>query len=431
MSEQVGPTSLAWHQLFDKYNIIQRVREDGAFEITANEIIEFREPRLMAKFDHSKNLPEIFRKNKLSILPRTRGRYVISNFQTYHDLEPHSASLIKVQFPEHLQSIDYRNISSEAIALNCAFATGIIQDFLRDEELIPTVSGRMSSGVFRFQIRNTMTNAPIPVDVENSQVEIDGGYEGIASLGIIEAKMDLSDDFIVRQLYYPFRLMKNRMTKPVRPVFMFYSNGIFRLYEYAFENPIDYNSLVLVNQKNYTIEDAEMSRQDIMDALYRNEVVEEPKIPFPQANKFERVINLCELLQQRDLSHDEITANYDFTARQTDYYTNAGRYLELIESGWDEEQKMYYLSAKGKQMLDMNYQQRQLYLCTKIMEHQAFREVVTLYLERGEMPSTEEIVSIMKRSNLFGIDEDSTSGRRAGTIRGWANWIVELVQKSD
>ena len=106
MSEQVGPTSLAWRQLFDKYNIIQRVREDGAFEITANEIIEFREPRLMAKFDHSKNLPEIFRKNKLSILPRTRGRYVISNFQTYHDLEPHSASLIKVQFPEHLQSID-------------------------------------------------------------------------------------------------------------------------------------------------------------------------------------------------------------------------------------------------------------------------------------------------------------------------------------
>lgn len=55
-------------------------------------------------------------------------------------------------------------------------------------------------------------------------------------------------------------------------------------------------------------------------------VVNEPEVPFPQANFFDRVINLCELLKQKStLTKEEITQNYDFDARQTDYYSNAGK----------------------------------------------------------------------------------------------------------
>jgi hypothetical protein len=41
--------------------------------------------------------------------------------------------------------------------------------------------------------------------------------------------------------------------------------------------------------------------------------VKEPELPFPQADRFDRVINLCELLKQKGfLSKEEITQNYDF-----------------------------------------------------------------------------------------------------------------------
>ena len=73
----------AWESLFDKYDIINRISEEGEFKISAAQIKEFREPRLMTKFDHKENLPDIFVKNKLSILPITRGDYVISTFKAY------------------------------------------------------------------------------------------------------------------------------------------------------------------------------------------------------------------------------------------------------------------------------------------------------------------------------------------------------------
>ena len=68
-----------WEQLFERYDIIGRVEENGIFEIAADEVREYKEPRLMAKFDHESKLPAIFRKNKLSILPISRSKYVISN----------------------------------------------------------------------------------------------------------------------------------------------------------------------------------------------------------------------------------------------------------------------------------------------------------------------------------------------------------------
>jgi hypothetical protein len=51
------------------------------------------------------------------------------------------------------------------------------------------------------------------VNVGNSQIEIDGGYEGDSSLNLIEAKNYISDDFLVRQLYYPYKLWNNKITK--------------------------------------------------------------------------------------------------------------------------------------------------------------------------------------------------------------------------
>ena len=80
----VSLNDIAWESLFEKYDILNAVNSQGCFEISAVQIKEFREPRLMAKFDHTINLPKIFSDNKLAILPITRGDYVISHFGAYH-----------------------------------------------------------------------------------------------------------------------------------------------------------------------------------------------------------------------------------------------------------------------------------------------------------------------------------------------------------
>ncbi|WP_043013222.1 type II restriction enzyme, partial [Clostridium perfringens] len=169
-----GKNDIAWEILFNKYNIISEINEKGKFEITAKQINEVREARLMTKFDHKVNLPKIFADNKLSILPITRGSYIISKFEAYSKFEDTNSEIVRVQFPDYIESIDYENISSEAMAINCAYVSGIIHDFIEDEGLVPTVNGRMSSDLFSFNIKSN--NGDMNVEVKNSQIEIDGGY---------------------------------------------------------------------------------------------------------------------------------------------------------------------------------------------------------------------------------------------------------------
>ena len=231
----MGLNDTAWESLFDKYNILEEIDKNGQFTISANQIKEFREPRLMTKFDHRINLPDIFSKNNLSILPITRGDYVISSFSAYKEFEEPSPETQKISIPAYIQSLIPQFLVSEAIALNCANACGILNDFLEDDALYSTVSGRMSSGTFDFDI-NTAFGAK-NIKVSNSQIEIDAAYEGIHYLSIFEAKRDISEDFLIRQLYYPFRVWSERVTKKVKPVFLIFSNGKFSLYQYLFENP--------------------------------------------------------------------------------------------------------------------------------------------------------------------------------------------------
>ena len=417
----------AWEKLFAEHKILSHVEHDGFFRISAAQIKKFREPRLMTKFDHKINLPKIFSSNELSILPVTRGDYLISHFEAWKNFEPTNSPVIQAELPEHLQSLDAKNIFSEAIALNCAFASGIIEDFTGDENLFPTATGRMSSGTFDFKVNDTRKNLSHTVHVNNSQIEIDAAFEGINFLTLIEAKMDLSDDFLIRQLYYPYRTLSNKISKPIKPVFLVYSNGIFYLREYAFVEPESYNSLVLVRQKKYSVESTKITLADIQEILRTVTPEAEPTVPFPQADKFERVINICELLNEKILTRDDVTATYAFDARQTNYYTDAARYLGLLEKSKVNGAVTYELSDHGRKILSRGFKERQLNFCKRILSHKVFADTLKLYFERGTMPSTAEIISLMKDANLYNVAGESTFERRTSTVKGWLNWIVGLI----
>ena len=81
------------------------------------------------------------------------------------------------------------------------------------------------------------------------------------------------------------------------------------IYEYEFSNKNDYSSIRLVKSKRYCIDDASITTLDLQNIVENIKCIEEPKLPFPQADKFERVINLCELLENDIKTKKEITEN--------------------------------------------------------------------------------------------------------------------------
>ncbi len=424
---------IAWEKLFRKYNILEQIKNAGHFEISSAKINEFREARLMTKFDHESQLPKLFSQNKLSILPISRGGYCIGTFDAYYHFKDEPIEITQIEFSPVLESLNFRDITSEATAINCTFVTRILQDFTNEEELFPTVSGRMSSSSFQFMINSAIGS--FNINVGNAQVEIDGGFEGEKSLNLIEAKNYISDDFLIRQLYYPFKLWTGKIEKQVRPIFLTYSNGFFHLREFSFTKTNHYNSIVLLRQKKYTLIDSRFNLEMLIQLIDKTKTIAEPEIPFPQADNFNRVINLCELISQNQMmTKEQYLQDFDFGAidpRQHDYYTNAARYLGLVEKTIDpvNKQLSFILSNLGKKIMNAPLFERQKEFIKLIIAHKVFKQSLKLYLDTSEVPAKEQIVEIMRNSKLYRIESDSTFHRRASTILSWVSWIINQIEE--
>ena len=435
----------AWEQLFEKYNIDDAINRNNQYIISSKDINEFREARLMTKFDHHFQLPKVLSDRQLSILPISRGGYILSKIETFKNLiESPELDIIEFAIPSYIESLDFSTITSEALAINCAYVSQIISDFTQDENLVPTISGRMSSQSFNFNIRQLgKEDSFLHVDVQNAQIEIDGGYEGVTSLNLIEAKNNLSSDFLIRQLYYPYRLWKNRITKEVRPIFLTYTNGIFHLREYQFSDLFNYNSIELIKERKYRLKDSSeqiLNIETIKEILKSISIVEEPtNVPFPQADSFERIINFCEILYNNiDEEHtkETLSCNYDFKEkdsldmRQVDYYTNAAIYLNLVKKSEVNEKNIFELTTMGLSLFETkSISERQLKFIKSILTHGAFNKTLSLYLRKTEEPTKDEIVEIMKASNLYNVNSDSTFRRRASTVLSWVNWILGTINE--
>jgi hypothetical protein len=421
----------AWEILFDEENILAEIEQNEIFYISSTRINEQRQARLMAKFDHAVQLPEIFRQNALSIQPVSRSGYVIGHFDSYFNLpRKHPTEITYLSLPEHIETIDAQNIYSESSAILCAFHSGMISDVI-GEEVDITVLSRMSTGIFDYQINNIEKSKNIIVEVKNSQCEIDGGFEGENTFAIIEAKCESVEDFIIRQLYYPYRLWKSKTDKEVIPIFLSISNDIFTFYKFRFLELDVYNSIELVSEHRYCLGSYGVSLSDIRDLLKDIQIVTDfENIPFPQADHFPRIVDLLGQLYTMDepLSKDDITSIYAFDARQTQYYVSAAIYLGLISREKVKNHICYLLSPKGQSIMAQHPKKRNLELVKSILSHRIFNLSLQTSLEKAEILSVQEVVSIMKEgSEKISSDSITTQERRAQTVKGWIGWIFELT----
>lgn len=423
----------AWEALFDNHRILDHINAEGVYQISATTINELREARLMTKFDHRIQLPAVFKQHQLTIQPNSRGTYLIGRFASYFDLPASDdVAIERIPFPAHLETINPQDLYSESAALLCAYNTGILDQLLQ-EDVSLTVMGRMSTGRFDYHINETRGGQPFAVSVQNSQCEIDSGFEGPTVFAIVEAKNETVNDFLVRQLYYPYRLWEGQTRKEVIPVFLSYSNDVFSFYVFRFSDRANYNSIELVGQRRFQMGANDIELQDIVSALERIRVLPEPAgIPFPQADSFNRVVDLlAQLHATGGMSQEDITTNHAFDRRQTQYYTNAGRYLGLIERRQSREEGVTYsLTQKAAGIMARQPAARNLALLETILEHRVFAETVRLYLAQAGRPDINQVIGIMRTAGL-GLDQggNTTIPRRAQTVLSWVDWIMKLTRR--
>ena len=423
MENWISKNNEAWNSLFKKFDILKEINDNGFYEISADDIkLSGREPRLMTKFDSSENLPDIFKDNDLAILPVKRGTYIIGKFQNYQSINiDNNIDVETKKLPDYIATIDYKNITSEAISLNAAYISGMLEDII-GELVVPTISGRMGTGEFNYKILLNDQNT-FDVNVENSQMEIDASYEGISKFVILEAKNHYMKDFIIRQLYYPYKVWKSNTNKEIIPIMLIKHDNIFNFFVYSFENENDYNSICLKEIKRYILDEPynPIELSDIMDIMSDVEFVDEDEsIPFPQANTFNIVLDLLVELNSQDMTPDDITNFLEYDPRQSNYYIDAAKYL-----GFVIKDKKYTLTEYGKKIMKMNHKDRTLEIVRSILSHKPFYLAMKQQIENYSFDTDEIAKSIDECRNE--INKISTARRRTSTVTAWIKWILDIT----
>ena len=411
-----------WNDIFNDYDVLNKINEKGYFKITADQIRKYKEPRLMAKFDFSRQLPKVFKDNGLGILPIKNGEYIIGKFnlfETIKNTKYDEVDVKKVELPSFIETIDPDNIYSESNALNVANLSGMFKDAF-NEELYETIQGKMRTNSFDFIISSK--NMDNKIEVNGAAIEIDGGYEGHNKVVLVEAKNSMPDDFVIRQLYYPYRHWKDKILKDIVPVFFAYDNGVYNMFIYSFEDVYRYNSLKLKDIKRYMISNktSEELKKDILNNIELIDELPQDVVPLPQADSFSKVIGTLELINNEVNTANDIAVELGFDPRQGKYYIDALRYLELVQKG--NKTGEYILTPVGFAIMNLDVHERNKKLIELILKHKPFYDVYKNYIVESEIMNREAIKEIIKKY-ITDMSEE-TVNRRASTIRGWIQWIV-------
>lgn len=424
----------AWELVFSSLPILEQVKKVGYFDITATDLKKAanREPRHLAKIDYEKNRPKIFVDNQINLLAITNSSYRIGNFNPFFKLPDwnlESILPVSLQPSENLETLSTRRISSENAVIYSAYSSRMIEDFC-DEVVVPTVSGRMRTSRFSFSV-DSYEHKPQHIQVNGAQIEIDAGFEGQESFNIFEVKNSISSSFNLRQVYYPYAMWKGVINKPVRNIFLTHSNNYFDFYEIDFADDLNLSSASIVKHVRYTLGSNIPKRSEFETALQDISFISPSGVPFPQADDFDKVIDIVGLLNEGPKTKNDLAESYDFDPRQSDYYLNAGRYLGLVESS---DHSTYAPSELANFIYSKNSQEKNAYLMAILMKIPAVRELNKVWSKAGQKPGIEKAIEILKHLPDTPELADSTIKRRAQTVMSWTSWLrmqLKLSKISD
>ena len=219
-------SNTAWNKIFEDYFMQHDFGLSPAI-LTAEMIKQStrhfsrtsdREVRVLAKIDSREDLPQVLRDKGLFILPIKNGKYILVKGEGYHDLQPPS----EIETFTSTLNFELKSAkvgTSEMQHLDYAFNTGLLHHFLEiSDPLYLQIRGRKYTPEFTFHVGSfNITTASV-------QTEVDAGYEGSDVLILVEAKGRSQNNFIIRQLYYPFRQWYINTEKKVRSLFFLFDS---------------------------------------------------------------------------------------------------------------------------------------------------------------------------------------------------------------
>jgi hypothetical protein len=423
------PFEEAWEKLVREkvdtsVNLVSLTKKD--IEVaTGNEL------RLMAKVDFSADLPKALRRHGYFILPVKNGEYVLVRENGYHALEklPEPPTIFRPQLDFELETLGIGD--SEAQHLDYSFNVGLIENFAGTPGLRQTIRNRKRMPAIDFFVGRV---GPIRVSA-GVQVEVDLGCEGRSDVILIEAKTGEPRDFIVRQLFYPYRKWRLEVPKKAtRPLFFcsleIADKRLYKFWEYEFTDDGQYQSLQLKRGESFLVQpDKKHLTVEELLATHIARRAKKEDWDVPQADSFWRVAEIPLLVAQGINTSSKMAKHYKFDPRQSSYYREAAEFLGLVRQ---EKNFDYALTDLGNEYVNLPADERRQLLAGSLAHFPPMRAALELSAKTGdEGIGKRKIAELIKRNSNIS---STTPTRRASTILAWLHWLQQAtgaVQKTE
>ena len=446
MSRKAAKT---WEEIFDSTPLLEEIRQRGWVRLHTQELREryHAEPRLLKKVDEYESLPEVFREHGIVPLSLTNQEYVLLQIgekgkPLFPDLPPPKGlpHWQDTQALERFLTLPWATgFTNESQALDAAYLSGILFDFVGEEELYLTIRGRMR---FRHEIplrfrtkegiKEFFEDGGNPLAASGFQLEIDAGYESPHFVYLIEAKKRVQSTFNLRQVVFPYHLWQHllRGEKAIRSLFLVYTNPYYFLYEIKITDPFVLNAIEVTRSAWYALGVPPLTLAEIQRLIATSRPVAIPDIPFPQADNLLRIYNLLESLVQREsLTAEEVATEEEFDIRQGHYYLSAAEWL-----GWLKRigRGQRALTRLGHRIAKGNTVQRTRLTIKSLAQRPVFHEALKWWVKYQDLPPKAQIVHWINQASEQGTIRPlsgSTPGRRAQTVLAWLRLLYPLVKE--
>lgn len=146
----------------------------------------------------------------------------------------------------------------------------------------------------------------------------------------------------------------------------------------------------------------------------------EDKIPFPQADDFEKIVRIVNIDDESRLIDKDSMSRYldDISPRQVQYYLSACMYLNII----DEKKKF---TEEGMFLREQNNANQIIELIRLILSIRIFGMVYFSEKYLGVKFTREDIKNLMREHTK--IDNDAVIHRRAQTVLKWIEWVNSII----
>lgn len=407
---------IAWVKVIEELKL--DLKRDLSNDIPASAFRRYAdlEARNAAKIDESKALPPVLGDNHLFPLPIRNGVYKLIRGNGFHKLEEISGS------PRRFQSFLKKPPGQgESLFVHYSMNCGLLSDFTKKMQINKIDEGLRGAKPFEFWVDNVG-----PIYQDGSQIQVDGLFSAGDSVIILEAKARKCRDFVIRQLYYPYRHW--RLEEPEKSIETYLmridpKTGIYEFWKYAFPQERNYNSIELVEKAAYVVDVRPHSGKDLQRIRPDNSVKY-----VPQANRVSLIERIPFLVAHGIIDSELLSNELGYAERQGNYYSEAAEALGLIKrEAVRNNRYLFELTNLGRTYMEERNDRRNEMLAKQMMRLPIMKITFDILVSQtfDAIGSTcglskEDITTIVRENaRLTG----KTPRRRASCIMSWFRWL--------